>query len=450
VSRAAATRRGRLGVGHVALAVPLVAAIVSSRLTVRDNSYLWHVRAGTLQIDRGSVLTSDPFSFTAQGRPWRTQSWLADLLYGWADRRWGLAVVTVLVLVGAILMTAAIALRVFRVLPAPLPAALGTLWVMWLVLGYFTPRPVLFSLVLLAVFLVAADDGKLRWTLPLLMWVWAAVHGGFIMGIGYLVLDGLRRKDRRRVVDVGVCLAATLVTAHGWGIWEVVVKFLGSGQALDLIAEWLTPDLISLELFPFALALVALLFGAVAGRIKRADLWVIVPFLLFAFSANRAVPIAALVMAPWFVSVLGRVPTSSKAVTAPQGLLNAVLVAALLIVPWLAPIDGGLDQELFAVQAVRHLEPGPTFHDDAVGGYLIYREWPERLVYIDDRAELYGDLFVEFVGARGGAPVWREVFARYEIDQALLKVEDPLGQVLAAAGWRETYRDDRFIVLQQD
>jgi hypothetical protein len=91
--------------------------------------------------------------------------------------------------------------------------------------------------------------------------------------------------------------------------------------------------------------------------------------------------------------------------------------------------------------------PGPAFHDDAVGGYLIYAEWPERSVYIDDRAELYQEEFIDFVKARAGNDVWREVFDRYQINQALLKLEDPLVQILEAEGWIESFADDRFVVL---
>ena len=55
----AGAARGRVSVGHIALAVPLIAAVISGRIPVRDNSYLWHVRAGTLQIDLGRVLTEE-------------------------------------------------------------------------------------------------------------------------------------------------------------------------------------------------------------------------------------------------------------------------------------------------------------------------------------------------------------------------------------------------------
>lgn len=438
----------RVSVGHVALMLPLVAAVIASRLPVRDNSYLWHVRAGTLQMDLGRVLTADPFSFTAQGRHWRTQSWLVDLLYGWGDLRWGLSAVTPLVLVGSILLVLSIGLRVYRTVPFPIPAAVGTVWVMWLTIGYFTPRPVLFSLALLGLFLVVADDRRLRWAIPLLMWVWASVHGGFIVGLGYLVLDGLRVRDKHRVGDLVAATAVTAFSAHGWGTWEVVLKFLGSGQALDLITEWLTPDLISIEHFPFTLALVALLWGSTYGHIRRSDLWVVIPFVLFAFTANRSVPISGLVLAPWFIRSLpmaGRLPAVT---TRGQGLVNSGLVVAVALIPWLIPLSDGISDEMFAVEAVRHLGPEATFHDDAVGGYLIYTQWPQRLVYIDDRAELYEEDFIDFVRARAGLPGWDEVFERHDLQQALVKVSDPIGEILVAEGWIEQYRDDRFLVLR--
>jgi hypothetical protein len=78
-------RERPLSVAHVALVLPWIMAVVAARLPVRDNSFLWHVTAGRLQIEQGAVLTADPFSFTFLGAPWRTQSWLLELVYGLAD-----------------------------------------------------------------------------------------------------------------------------------------------------------------------------------------------------------------------------------------------------------------------------------------------------------------------------------------------------------------------------
>ena len=443
----------RVSVGTIGLALPFVAAVIAAKLPLRDNSYLWHVRAGTLQSELGAALTVDPFSFTAQGQAWRTQSWLADLLYGWLDQRWGLEAVMPLVLTGSLLLMGCVGLRLYRWLGDALPTAIAVVWVMWLVIGYFTPRPVLISLALLALFLVMADDRRLRWALPLVVWLWASVHGGFIVGLGYLVLDGLRRRDRSRLIDLAAATGVSFLSAHGWGTWEVVLAFLGSGDVLDLIVEWRTPDLISFQLAPFAIAIAALIIGAIRQKVHSTDLWVVLPFLLFAFTANRAVPIAALVLAPWFAAIL--VPASRPSVpdrAVPRGspvqnYLNLALIGAVLILPWVVPIEGGVVEERFARQAIRHLSSQATFHDDAVGGYLIYAEWPERRVFIDDRAELYGELYSDFVNARGGRPVWRSLFHDYKLEQALLKLDDPLYQILTAEGWRETYRDEVFVVL---
>ena len=222
---------------------------------------------------------------------------------------------------------------------------------------------------------------------------------------------------------------------------------MGNGEALDLISEWGTPNLISIQLFPFLLGIIAILLGAIRGRVATSDLWLIAPFLGFAFTANRSVPLAGLVLAPWFVTAVMPIGEKATSTTRVQGLVNTMILALVVVLPWVVPMKGGLDIEMFAVDAIEELQPGPLFHDDAVGGYLIYANWPERLVYIDDRAELYEEEFVDFVKARDADVIWREVFARHNIEQALLKKEDRLSQILVAEGWDVVFEDDTFMLL---
>ena len=74
---------------------------------------------------------------------------------------------------------------------------------------------------------------------------------------------------------------------------------------------------------------------------------------------------------------------------------------------------------------------------------------PERLVYIDDRVELYGDArFSEYLAAREGD--YRKVFDRYGMRAALVRSEWPLRMELLRDGWRITYEDDTFAVLVPD
>jgi hypothetical protein len=87
--------------------------------------------------------------------------------------------------------------------------------------------------------------------------------------------------------------------------------------------------------------------------------------------------------------------------------------------------------------------------DDSTGGYLIYSEWPDREVLIDDRAELYGVEFMKkFVQTRDGNPVWQDLVSEYEIGQALLHSDSGLVRALREAGWRVRYEEgNRWIVL---
>lgn len=437
----------RLTVSRVVLLLPLTGILIAARLPIRDNSFLWHIRAGELQLDGGRVLTEDPFSFVALGEPWRTQSWLADLLYGYVEGLAPLAVGPWVTGVSATLFVGFVGLRAYRSVPSPLVAGVVALGAMWLGLGWFSPRPVVISLAVLAVLLVAADDARLHWTVPAVMWLWASIHGGFVVGLGYLVLRAISRRDRRMVPVIAASLVAVSLTAHGLGIWAILLDFLGSRAALDVIIEWATPDLFGLALMPFLGVLVALLVTAKRGGMPAADLWIVIPFLLFAFTASRAVPLSAVVLVPWIAPALEPLGRSVKG--SEGSLVTGLVAVAVVVVPFVLPIDGGLDDTRFPLVAADHLTAERVFHGDGTGGYLIYEEHPGRLVYIDDRAELFQDRYVDFARARLGAPVWRDVFEEWEFEQVLLEKDVPLVQILTEAGWTERFSDETFVVLDR-
>ncbi len=436
----AAGRRRGLTLTQLAWLTPLTAIVIALRRPTQDNSYLWHVEAGVRQIEAKAVLTADPFTFTAGGQPWRTQSWLVELLYGWLERFGELFSAPVVVGISGALMLTAVGLRVGR--HRGVLGPLATVWVMWLTLGYFTARPVFPSLAIFAVLTLVADRPRLRWTIPLLFWVWASVHGGFFIGLGYLVLQGLRLRDRRYFIDATVGAVAATFTAHGIGVWEILVSFAGSSQNLDIIAEWQRPDFVSLALFPFLLGLVALLVVAMARKLEWRDLWMVIPFMLFAFTANRSVPLAAIAIVPFVFPTghyrLGQMPFSKA--------LSVVVAAFIVLAAFFAPLEDDLFENRFPVAASAHLDAVRTFHDDSSGGYFIYTGFP--YIFVDDRAELLGQVYIDFARARGGHPVWRDLFERYQLQQALLKPEDPLVGLLEGEGWSERYADDQFVVLR--
>src|SRR4051812_27708952 len=60
------------------LALAPVAAVPAGRLA--DSDPWWQIRTGHLIWDAGRLPTTDPFSWTAAGRPWVLNSWAYDVL----------------------------------------------------------------------------------------------------------------------------------------------------------------------------------------------------------------------------------------------------------------------------------------------------------------------------------------------------------------------------------
>jgi len=441
---------GRLSVRHLFVMVPIVGIVAASGRALTDNSFLWHVRAGTVQLDAGEVLRADPFSFTAGGEAWRTQSWIADLGYGVLERATdGLAWVWPMIALTMLATAVLIAVAVYRDCPNPLATAVVLFFLVWLLLRTLVPRPVIFSHLLLAALIVALGHPRVRWAIPLLVWVWAGVHGSFVIGIGLVVLEALRSQRRELWRTAALSAVAASFTAHGLALWGVLGAFAANRGALDLISEWASPDFTDTTVAPYALFVVAVLVAAARGKISSRDLIVVVPFALFGLTSYRALIPAALVLAPWVGRAI-EVPTTGT--RQESGVLNGALAVGLIVVAVLAGAvraESTPDPDRFPVAAVEAVAEGNLFHDDSAGGYLIYREWPDRLVYIDDRAELYGtDRAREFARTRAGQSGWLDTFARHDIHQALLEADATgLQEVLGASGWVEAYRDDSFVVL---
>jgi hypothetical protein len=444
----------RLTPRHLILLVPWIGIVVAAAKPIADNSFLWHVRAGTLQLDLGRVLTTDPFSFTMHGAPWRTQSWLIELAYGLLER-WtgGLAWVRFELVIVASLTYLLLTLMVYRKSRNVLATGLLMAVFTWLAVAFEVPRPVVFSGLFLAMLIVMLDR-DLLWPVPLLLWVWAAVHGSWILGLGYLVLYSLatRRPLRRPAGTLAVSLVAVSVTAQGFGVWQILWEFFRNRDALSYIQEWAVPNVLSVQVLPYVVVFVLLLVASIRGTLDMRSLWVIVPFFLFGLSAGRSLYPAMLVLLPyatrgWPERWRWRPETPSGREAMVNLVIAVVLIAAPLVILLAAP--SGLDMKRFPVVAARYAAPGPVFTDDGTGGYLIYADWPEREVFIDDRAELYGGEFMRrFVEARNGTPEWQDVFDEYGIRQALVSPDDGLARALAQTGWRVRYSEGaRWVLL---
>ena len=83
------------------------------------------------------------------------------------------------------------------------------------------------------------------------------------------------------------------------------------------------------------------------------------------------------------------------------------------------------------------------------GGYLIWRLYPEQRVFIDGRADVYGDAFIdEYLQVYQLRENWREPLDRYRVSLAIIDKGSPLSTVLnESPDWERRYVDEKAAIF---
>jgi hypothetical protein len=439
-----------------------------SRLS--DNSFFWHLRTGRLILDHG-IPYADPFSFTAAGHRWVAQSWLAEVLYGAVDRAAGLFGIRLLVAVTGALVAALTYRLVVRLGRDHVVAVLVTLPAIGASFTLWSERPLFLGLLAFVglVWIVEVPDGWLGRrplvALPILVWVWANVHGSFALGFVYLGLhlagrwlDGAppwRGRERRLGEAAGLALGLSLANPYGPGLLLFPLHLLGRGDILHQVTEWRSPDLHTVQGAMFAVWVGVFAVCLVIGRrrVSRRDLVVTVPFVLLAVWAERNVALAPLVGA----AVAARAVAPAAPRPASGSPLNRIVAAALVVlgVVWTiqAADQPDLDLRKYPVAAMGYVADHDLLGrrlmtDDRWGGYVILRYWPRQRVFVDDRYDMYPSRvlrdFFRFSDADGS---WPQILDRWAVDVVVWPRQSAIvGRIAADSRWERRYQDDVAVV----
>ena len=94
----------------------------------------------------------------------------------------------------------------------------------------------------------------------------------------------------------------------------------------------------------------------------------------------------------------------------------------------------------------------PIFNHYDWGGYLIWKLYPQTRVFIDGRADLYGDAMVqEFMETYLLRKDWERTLTRWQIGTVIVPPESALASGLRSfPGWSIRYEDPRAVVFTAD
>jgi len=93
--------------------------------------------------------------------------------------------------------------------------------------------------------------------------------------------------------------------------------------------------------------------------------------------------------------------------------------------------------------------PGPIYNRYGWGGYLIYQLYPDYRVYIDGRADVYGDaFFTEAMHVYDGIGNWREPLDKYGVRTVIIDTNVAMSTLLRNdSQWSKVYEDDQAVIF---
>jgi hypothetical protein len=450
-----------------------------------DADTYWHVRVGQWILEHRAIPVSDPFSHTMSGAAWTAHEWLSEVLLAivYQASGWG-GIVALSTL--AFSATLAYLTRFLLKYMEPIHALMFVGIAIGMSVQHLLVRPHIIALPLLVFWtaqLVSASEERRTpsWGLLPIMTLWANLHGGFTLGLVLALAFALEsvleagtqaekiRTAKKWLIFLALSLAFALITPHGIEGLVFTYKIMNMHYAADHIREWLSPDFHQPQVLEVWLMVAIAVFLTKGFRLAPVRLILLLALLHLALKHVRSIELLGLLAPLFFALPFSRqwyaqkntesqsesIDRFFRALSIPAT-LPAVLItwACLGLVSFLAiaPHDAYLPSEditpAAAIRAIRdqHIS-GPVFNGYGFGGYLIFSGVPP---FIDGRADLYGDKFIEeYSNATNlqDSDSLEKVLAKYHVEWTLLAPTTPAVALLDhMPEWQRLYADKIAIV----
>jgi hypothetical protein len=470
-----------------------------------DTDSFWQLRAGIWMLDNARILTIDVFSYTRLNQTWIDYSWLSQILLAIIYRLGGyggLNLFTALTIVVAFVFVyrsgeGGAYLRAFTILLAATTSAV-----------YWSARPQILSLLFTAIFVYILydylwHDVNRLWLFPPLMLLWVNLHGGFAIGFILLVVafvgellrtsfrspsslrtrrswrDGTLAMTRSKIIWIGgcwlACAAVACINPYGVQILLHPFRIVSIGVLQNFIQEWQSPNFHQREAQVFIVMLLATAsaFGFSRRRLDLTDSLLFAVFTAMALLAWRNIAAFAIAVAP----ILMRYANSAveelqekypklklqnpSGLRDPKGMwVNWVIVLIIAFAVTIKTTDAMSAKtnaeaiaKLAPVKAAEYLKANPVagkmFNAYNFGGYLIWALYPDQLVYVDGRTDLYDDaLLREYLNTALTGDGWEKTLQDQDIRVVLVETASPLARALAVSpAWSVRYQDSLASVI---
>lgn len=498
---------------------------------IGDGDFWWHLKQGEWMVKNHSLLQSDPFSYTSaqvesyseqlRQRFNMTQYWLSDIIFYLVYFYYGITGNIILRAALYVLLLILVIMRM-KLLKVNFHIAFFLAGLMgYVLITYIGDRPQIVSFFAGSALILLLQDlnkklqaGKYYSysviAIPLLMLLWANLHGGFIMGIFILFVSLVSEISKNLIkkytgrepgqiyhgrtlnIYAAVSLTAIAVSFINPNTYKVIPLLLDLETSIFVatIDEYFSVIKFMQYVSPRPLIIFLIMTIPTAVlmlKSRRADLTDVllfislgavsfysVRFLVF-FSVWTIPLMGAYISHEWenffslekwqggFLRFLGR-----------TRFLEIIILIFFLHV-FISNVRGDIffrfgvhDTEIFPARAVKFIKnnhPKPNMFNNLLsGGYLMWELYPEYLVFMDGRTfskKTYNDharIIWAVEGQAGGQPGWKELLDIYKVNFILTFSLEPhtgrlykfIPALIGSNNWRLVYMDDYSLVFVRD
>jgi len=347
-------------------------------------------------------------------------------------------------------------------------------------------RPQMFTFALTSLLLWLVEHAERRpWVLcwiPPIFLFWLNLHAGFVLApilllayaaglvmesaLGDVAWSEVRTLTFRLLILAAICLALVPLNPSGAQLYHYPFDTLRSTAMRKTIVEWFSADFHQARYAAYMLVWLVLT-SILALRNYRPRTRVLVPLILtggLSLDAVRHIPIFVLLAAPVIAAGLSsgfrrsEIGATRRLAKPSFAIAALALMAGFTAVRWSILIrdQGPAERKNFPANALEVLKNrnfgGQIFAYYDWGGYTIFRLYPKYQVFVDGRADLYGeDLVEEFRSAMELRAGWRQVMERWHLRVVLIPPNSALAQALTLdPGWHTEYRDAKAVLFVRE
>ena len=418
----------------------------------------WHIKVGEWIINNKTIPNTGLFSSTFFDQPWTPHSWLSEVIIYFIHSTLGWPGLTLLGISAVTLSIFFMLSYLLKKLP-PIRAlslmvmAYGTLY------AHIMPRPHILALPIMTFWFIqmlqASENNKPPSIYNLfLMIIWANIHGSFIIGIAYAsffaleaVLTAQQNINKSQLTKdwlyfIILTIACTLITPHGIDTLLLPLQLTNQDFITSHVSEWISPNFQDLQFLE--VWIIAIIGFSLTQKVKFPVLRVLflIGLIHLSLKHGRYSPDLLSIQAPlllasplarhWNINLKNQIKFSLKTLF-PVHLLEKILLFTftLTLLYYIFSIkQQELDKSVEINKTLTVLNQSKTrgnvFNSYDIGGYLIYHGFN---TFIDSRAELYKDKFIEkyfyATNLYGSTEKLEKLLSQYNIHWIMLSATTP-------------------------